>query len=720
MRLFLILLMMFLFATKSNSQNNYPLTKTVDSSDTYWGKTYKDPYRWLENLKAQDVIDWYKNQAEYTNSILNRISNRDKLIDRYKELDAVLPPKVEDRCYEGGRCFYKKANPGEKVAKLYYREGLTGQEIMLFDPANYVNGKTLSIQGIKPSYDGKKILVWYSENGAEISTIKILDVDKKIFLPDTIFPSWQGGISWAFDNMGFTYFSQKTDDFTNREFGLNTKTKFHKIGDKVQNDIDFFSTESYPGLIDSTEIPLAGFNKDSKKYFFADIWSTRTEMYTYYAPLKSVDQKLNWKALCKPEDGIVKTRIIIDDDVYAISSKNAKKYKLLHTTLLNPDWDKADVIAKEKSDKTLEFVTRCKDFLILTYSDGINHTLLKYDLKNKITSDIQMPISGVTDVSCLNNSTNQCIIAITSWTRPSTEFMFDAKSNLFSPSLFRKEPVVPKEYEDLVVEEVNVKGHDGEMIPLSIIYKKGLKKDGQNICLMEGYGAYGISFTPNFNKKQLPLVAYYNVIIAVAHIRGGSEKGEDWHRAGMKTNKPNSWKDLNSCAEYLIKKGFTSSDKLASIGSSAGGLMLSRAITERPDLYAVAICNVSVPNILRIESMQSGGANAPEFGSVKDSAEFRGIVAMDALHHVTKGVFYPAVICVGGWNDPRVPVWQGGKFAAALQNSTASNKPILMKVNYDNGHSTEDKEVTFKNFADQFAFAMWQCGHLDFKLKKTP
>lgn len=719
MRLSSVFVIMILFTTSSKSQSEYPLTKTVDSSDTYWGKIYMDPYRWLENVKAPEVIDWYKAQAEYTNSIISKIDNRDKLIERYRELDAVLPPKVEDRCYEGGRYFYKKANPGEKVAKLYYREGLNGQEVMLFDPANHIAGKTLSIQGIKPSYDGKKILVWYSENGAEVSTIKVLDVDKKEFLADTIFPSWQGGISWAFDNNGFTYFSQKTDDFTSKEFGLNTKTKFHKLGDKVQNDIDFFSNESYPGLVDPEDGPIAGFNKDSKKYYFADVLSTRAELITYYAILKPVDQKLNWKALCKPDDGIVKTRIIIGDDVYAISSKNAKKYKLLHTTLLNPDWNKADVVVAEKNDKTLEAVTRCKDFLILTYSDGINHTLLKYDLKNKAISEIKLPISGVTDVSCPDNSSNQCIIAITSWIRPSTEYMFDARSNSFSPSLFRNPPVVPKEYEDLTVEEVSVKGHDGEMIPLSLIYKKGLKKNGQNVCLMEGYGAYGISFTPNFNKKQLPLAAYYDVIIAVAHIRGGGEKGEDWHKAGMKTNKPNSWKDLNSCADYLIKNSFTSADKLASTGSSAGGLMLSRAITERPELYAAAICNVAVPNILRIESMQSGGANAPEFGSVKDSTEFKGIVEMDALYHVKKGVSYPAVICVGGWNDPRVPIWQGGKFAAALQIATVSSKPVLMKVNYDNGHSTEDKDVTFRNFADQFAFAMWQCGHPDFKIKKT-
>jgi prolyl oligopeptidase len=255
------------------------------------------------------------------------------------------------------------------------------------------------------------------------------------------------------------------------------------------------------------------------------------------------------------------------------------------------------------------------------------------------------------------------------------------------------------------------------MIPLSIIYQKGMKKDGSNVCLMDSYGAYGISMSPGFDVR-LNSLAVKGVIIAIPHVRGGSEKGQDWYKAGYKTTKPNTWKDFISCAEYLIASGYTSANRLAGTGTSAGGILISRAITERPDLFAAAICNVGCANTMRGEFSSNGPVNIPEFGTVTIEEECKALYEMDGMHHVTAGVKYPAVISVAGWNDPRVVAWQPGKFAAAMQNATASNRPVLLKVNYDNGHFTEDKEVTFANFADQYAFVLWQCGHPDFQMKQ--
>jgi prolyl oligopeptidase len=251
------------------------------------------------------------------------------------------------------------------------------------------------------------------------------------------------------------------------------------------------------------------------------------------------------------------------------------------------------------------------------------------------------------------------------------------------------------------------------MIPLSIIYKKGIPLDGSNSCILRGYGAYGISATPGFSI--LNSVALRGVVLAIAHTRGGGEKGEAWYRAGYKTTKPNTWEDFISCAEYLVKKGYTSPQKLAGTGTSAGGILISRAITERPDLFAAAVCNVGCANAMRLEFSANGPVNTPEFGTVKDPVECQALFEMDGVQHVEKGVKYPAVMGVGGWNDPRVPAWEPGKFVAALQAATASGNPILMKVNYDNGHFTEEKSVTFKNFAGQFAFLLWQTGHKDFQ-----
>jgi len=701
------------------AQWNYPATKSADSSDTYFGVTYKDPYRWLENFKDPAVVAWFKDQADLSNSILNKISGRDELIAEWKMLDKLQPPAIHGRNYENGRIFYRKTMPGENVAKVYYRQGMNGKEILLFDPTTYIKGKTLSVQSALPSYDGKKIIIAYSEGGAEISTIKVMNVDTKTFFPETIYPSWFGPTGWMFDNNSFTYFSQKTSDNTSPEFELNTKSKLHKLGTDVKDDIDFFSDISYPDMnIKANDLPFASVDKNSKKYIFASLSNVRPEFFTYYAPIAQLNRKkIQWKLLCKPEDKIVRGMELIGDKAFAITYSNAKNYKLISTDLRNPDWQNAKTIAEEKNDQTLESITHSRDFLFLTYSDGINSHLFKYNLNTGKTRKIIMPYSGTAYIFCLDNKTNNCFVVLTSWNKPTTEFNFNAETDHFSPGTFNKPPVYPAAYRDLQVEEAQVKGHDGAMIPLSIIYKKGIKLDGSNVCLMDSYGAYGISMTPYFNDLENSL-AVKGVVIAIPHVRGGSEKGEAWYKAGYKTTKPNTWKDFNSCAEYLINKGYTSAKRLAGTGTSAGGILISRAITERPDLYAAAICNVGCADMMRMEFAPNGPANIPEFGTVKDSIECRALYEMDGVQHVIPSTKYPAVMCVGGWNDPRVIAWQPGKFAAALQNASTSGKPVLMKVNYDNGHFTEDKSVTFANFADQFAFAMWQCGHPDFQMKK--
>jgi prolyl oligopeptidase len=252
------------------------------------------------------------------------------------------------------------------------------------------------------------------------------------------------------------------------------------------------------------------------------------------------------------------------------------------------------------------------------------------------------------------------------------------------------------------------------MVPLSLIYNKNTKKDGQNIVFMTGFGSYGSSTLPHFNMLHLPLLNR-GIIIAITHPRGGGEKGYAWHMGGFKATKPNTWKDFIACGEYLISKGYTSAKHLVGEGLSAGGILLGRAITERPDLFAAAINNVPVSNPLRGENRPNGLLDAQEFGTVKDSVEALGLIEMDAYLHIKKGVRYPAVLAIGGINDTRVPIWQPAKFVAALQEANASDKPILLQVNYDSGHGSEEKFMIYKSLADQFAFALWQAGHKDFQ-----
>ncbi len=709
----MILLAVILFGSLT-AQYYYPATKTVDSTNTYFGITYHDPYRWLEHIETPSVQTWFKEQANYTDSILNTLNGRDALIKEWEELNKLRPSTINIQGYESGRLFYRKTLAAENVGKIYFREGLDGEEQLLFDPITYIPGKTLSVQRITPSFDGKKLAIEYAEKGAELPVIKILDVDSRQFLKDSLYPAEFS--SWTFDNNSFLYSWIKSADSKDPLSRLNSKTKLHTLGSDVNNDKDFFSNAVYPELkINPGVYPYAFLNEDSKNYIFSGESSVQNELKTYYAPISEFNSsKINWKVLSTPADKIVRGIIAKDDDLYAITYNNAKNYKVVATNLKNPDWNDAATIVAEQTDKTIEALAYSRDYMFTTFSDGINSSVSKYNFKTKKTTDIKLPFSGTAYIWSIDTKSNNCLIIITSWNKPLTEFEYNADTDEFVPSRFNKPVVYPAAYNDLVAEEVEVRGHDGVMIPLSIIHKKGIKMDGSNICLMDSYGAYGSSMVPYFNLFENSL-AVKNVVIAVPHVRGGSEKGESWYKAGFKTTKHNTWQDFISCAEYLIDKGYTSPPKLAGTGTSAGGILISRAITERPDLFAAAICNVGCANAMRLEFSANGPVNIPEFGTVTDSIECRALYEMDGMQHVVEGTKYPAVIAVGGWNDPRVVAWQPGKFAAAVQNASSSGKPVLLKINYDNGHFTEEKNVTYANFANQYAFVLWQTGHPDFQ-----
>lgn len=700
------------------AQYRYPVTKTVDSTDTYFGVTYYDPYRWLEHIKTPEAETWFKQQAGYTDSILNTLNGRDELVAEWKTLDKLRPALITTFSYENGRLFYRKTLPGENVGKIYYRQGVNGEEKLLFDPTAYIPGKTLSVQSITPSYNGKKLAIAYAEQGAEVSIIKVLDVDTKQFLKDSI-PANAGFRGWAFDDKSFMYMWIRSADSKDPSSRLSPKTKLHTLNEDINTDVDYFSNGSYPGLnIDPGVYPFTFLDKDSKEYVFAGEGTVQNELKLFYAPIDQFNAaKISWKVLCTPADKLVRGILFKNDDVYAITYKNAKKYKVVATSLKNPDWNNATTVAAEQADKTIESIGYSRDYMFITSSDGINNYLSKYNFATKKTSAVKLPFTGTVGFTCFDTRSNNCLVGITSWNKPYTEFNYDASTDVFTPGSFNKPVVYPKAYQELVTEEVEVKGHDGVMVPLSIVHKKGIKMDGSNVCFMDAYGAYGSSATPYFNVRQNSL-AVRGVIVAYPHVRGGSEKGEEWYKAGYKTTKPNTWKDFISCAEYLVQKGYTAPNRLAGTGTSAGGILISRSVTERPDLFAAAICNVGWANAMRLEFGANGPANIPEFGTVRDSVECKALYEMDGMQHVVKGTKYPAVISVGGWNDPRVVAWQPGKFAATLQNASASGKPVLLKINYDNGHFTEDKNVTFANFANQFAFVLWQCGHPGFQPKK--
>jgi prolyl oligopeptidase len=708
-------------ASPLQAQWSYPPTKTVDATDTYFGRTYKDPFRWLENLKDQAVEGWFKAQAGMTDGLLGRIPARDKLAAEWMELDKLQPARYSAITFEQGRVFYKKTLGGENVGKLYYREGWKGAEKLLFDPGKFKPavakaGDVTTIQAITPSPDGRHVALGFSAAGAEYSEIRVLDVESTSLLPESMYPSY-GPIGWTMDSKSFFYDAGKVADIKSPEIELNRKTRLHALGTPVASDLDFFSNEANPELeITPKEFPSASIDESFPDWLIGYVGTVQNEMRIFYAPASQIKGKgkPKWSVLCKTSDNLVRGLAFYKDQVYAVTHSGAPRYKLVRTSLQHPDWSKADTVLPEATD-SIQYVAKSKSFLFVVYSNGIVGRIVKHDLETGKSSDVRLPASGTVDIYCPDFHTNRCLTFTTSWTQPTTLWDFDADKGSFEKSIFNTAVTYPG-FENLVTEEVEAPGHDGTLVPLSIVHRKDLKLDGSSPAILEGYGAYGISATPSFNVRHS--IALHGVVLAFAHPRGGSEKGEAWYKAGYKTTKPNTWKDFISCGQYLVKKGYTSTEKLAGTGTSAGGILISRAITERPDLFVAAVCNVGCANAMRMEFSPNGPVNTPEFGTVKDEAEALALYEMDGVQHVEPGTRYPAVLGVAGWNDPRVTPWQPGKFVAALQSASTSGKPVLMKVNYDNGHFTEEKIVTFKNFAAQYAFLLWQTGHAEFQPTK--
>ena len=703
------------------AQWSYPPTKTTDATDTHFGKTYKDPYRWLENLKDKDVAAWFKAQADLTDGILSRIPGRDALAKEWMALDKLQPAKYSQITYEHGRVFYKKTLGGENVGKLYFRDGWKGTEQLLFDPSTFrpkvaKPGDVATIGNYTASPDGQHAVLALSAAGAEYSELRVLDVDGRRLRPETIYPSY-GALGWTMDSQSFFYDAGKTTDIKSPEIELNRKTRLHKLGTDVASDADFFSNESYPDLgVTPKEFPEASIDESYPAYVVVNIGTVQNEMRLFYAPAAQMTAggKLKWSVLASPSDNLVRGMVFHKDDVYAVTHAGAARYKIVRTRVEHPDWKTAETVVPESKD-SIQYIAHSKSFLYIVYSNGIVGRLVKFALDTGKTSEVTLPASGSIDISCPDFRTDQCIVFATSWTQPVTLYDYDAEKDAFAKSIFNTAVSYPG-FENLMTEEVEVPGHDGTMIPLSIVHRKDLKLDGSASAILDGYGAYGISLTPGFTVMHS--IALHGVVVAYAHVRGGSEKGEAWYKAGYKTTKPNTWKDFISSAEYLIKKGYTSADKLAGTGTSAGGILISRAATERPDLFAAIVCNVGVANAMRAEFSPNGPVNTPEFGTVQDATEAQALYEMDGVQHVRPNVKYPAVLGVAGWNDPRVAPWQPGKFVAAVQAASSSSRPVLLKVNYDNGHFTEEKIVTFRNFAGQFAFLLWQTGHKEFQPAK--
>lgn len=691
--------------------------------DVYWNTPVDDPYRVLEDTKDPAVQSWMKSQADATAAILSKLPLRDVLLARIVEIDKAVPSAVASvQRTAAGRFFYLRRDASDNQFKLVYRDGIAAQDVVLVDTAALAKatGKPHAIGGFTPSPDGQRVAYAISAGGTEIGTLHVLDVKsgQEVDPPIQGIRS-SGGVAWLPDGKSFFYSRLRSDWATvpATERFQNNLRHWRVLG-SVGEDPAVFG----PGVHAEISVPRSG-----SSYVFALEGTTsaaslvrdgvKREQSLYLADMAGVlSGKARWRKVFGDEAQVTDTSIA-GGWIYVKTAAQAPRYRVLRMPLAGADLSKAEVVLAASEDVVLE-VDAARDALYVTQRQGPWTRLLRVKhAAGAKPQPVELPLQGHVDLTFVDPQQDGATFRLSAWTRASTLYAYEpasADDGTARTTAVKPLPLQPPgrfdEPAGLLAREVRIKSHDGVEVPLSIISRADIKLDGSNPTLLYGYGAYGNTETPGWNPRLLAWMERGGVFV-IAHVRGGGVFGDAWHRAGQKTTKSNTWKDGIAAAEWLIAQRYTTPERLAINGGSAGGIFVGRAFTARPDLFAAALVSVGNVDLVRSETRANGVGNIPEYGTVKKEDEFRALLEMSPYANTRNGVKYPAVMFEHGVNDSRVDVWMTLKMASRLAAATSSGKPVLQRLEYDGGHSPgATREQAQTRTADRWAFLLWQFG----------
>ena len=696
----------------SAADQSPPVAPVRNVTDTYFGTTVNDPYRYMENLADPKVAAWMKAQSDYARSVLDRIPGRKEYLARVQTLDNAVAAQVSDiRRLSNDHYFYCKRLPTDNTPKLYGREGLTGQETLLVDPDAFTKatGTPYAISFYEPSWDGKYVAYGVFAAGSEDTAIHVLETATATEIDKPIDRARFGNISWHPNGQSFFY-----NRLQPLQPGMPATARYqksrvylHVIGADAEKEPPVFGFGVSPLVeMDPNDIPKVDATPVSR-YVVGVIDHETQERTVYVAPLASTAKPgIPWRKVCDVGDETTK-RVVRGDQIFLLTHKDAPRFKIVRTSLITPDLSGAGTVVPP-SDAVVTGVATAKDGLYVQLLDGGIGRLLRVPNRGK-TEPVALPVEGSVSIAASDSRREGVLLEIKSWTKAAQIYAYDPRTKKTTNTGLQ--PVGPFDTPaDIESVEVKAKSYDGTMIPLSIRYKRGIKLDGSHPTALTGYGSWGMSQEPTFNPMGL---AWHENggVVAVAHVRGGGEYGDDWYKAGYKLTKPNTWKDFIACAEYLIEHKYTSPQRLAAFGGSAGGILVGRAITDRPDLFAAAIMIAGSLDMLRFETTAGGKMIVSEYGSTQTADGFKGLYEMSAYHHVQNATPYPAVMLSVGINDARVAPSDSAKTAARLQAATTSGKPVLLRVDYEAGHGVGTPKTRMEeDTADMASFLLWQFG----------
>ncbi len=672
-------------------------------SDEYHGVTVEDPYQWLENDEDPEVKTWSDAQSQRTRTYLDKSPDRAAIEKQLTEWYAKTSPSYFSLVSRPGILFAIKFQPPKQqplLVTLVSADDLKSEKVVL-DP-NVLDAKgTTAIDWFVPSLDGKHVAVSLSKGGSEDGTLHFYETATGKALPDTIahvqYPTAGGSAAWNSDGTGiyYTRFPRKGER-PEADLNFYQQVYFHKLGTADTEDT-YSIGKDFPRI---AEIVLEA-SRDGR-YILATVANGDGGDFAHY--LLGPDGK--WTQVTQFSDQIKAARLGRDNALYLLSRAGAPRGKILRLPLDTPELTDAVEILPA-GEAVIEQIVPTADAIHVGDILGGPSQIRRFGLDGKDEAIIPVPkISSVQEMLALED--NSLLFRDVSYTEPATWFhCVQGKTEPVKTALRSTSPV---SFSDIEVTREFATAKDGAKIPLNIVFRKGMKRDGQNPTLLYGYGGYGISMAPNFDFTRRLWFDRGGVYV-VANIRGGGEFGEEWHKAGNLTKKQNVFDDFAAAAEYLIKEKYTRPEKLAIQGGSNGGLLMGAMITQHPDLMRSVVSSVGIYDMLRVELAPNGAFNVTEFGTVKNPEQFKALYAYSPYHRVVDGTKYPSILMMTGANDGRVAPYHSRKMTARLDEANKSDNPILLRTSSSAGHGIGTAlSERIKQSADIYAFLFAQLG----------
>lgn len=679
-----------------------PATVKGSQTDNYFGTEIKDPYRWLEDDNAATTTAWVKAQNDYTQHFLGHIPYRAKVNDELTKLWNY--EKYSSPFKEGDYYLFYKNDGLQNQSVLYIQQGMNGTPVELINP-NTLNDKgTAALNSVQLSKKQKYCAYSISNAGSDWQDIYVMDLASKKLIADVINYSKFSGISWKGDE-GFYYSGY--DKPANEEEKYSAKTEFqkiffHKIGTPQSQDRLVYEDREHPLRYKGAAL------SEDERWLLLSISEGTDGSELFYVDLNDNTQD-DFRVIGK-EGYTVNQDFVesIGDKLLILSNKNAPNYRLL---LVNPAKNTEKVFVKEK-DAKLDGATRVGDKIFCKYLVNASSKIEVYDLEGNFIDSIKLPGIGTVSGFYGSSKDDHTFYTFNAYNAPPTIYKYDLKTG--KSELF-KEAKLNVPMAKTVVEQIWFTSKDGTKVPMFLYHRADVDINaGPHPVFLYGYGGFNIALTPSFSIPMSYFVQKGGIYVSVS-LRGGSEFGEEWHKEGMLSQKQNVFDDFIGAAEYLIDKKITSKDLLAIHGRSNGGLLIGACMTQRPDLFKVALPGVGVLDMLRYHKFTVGWGWAVEYGSSDKKDEFNYLIKYSPLHNLKKGTRYPSTLITTADHDDRVVPAHSFKFAAALQEAHTGNNPVMIRIDVQAGHGAgKPTSKQIDEWADVMSFVF---SELEMKIK---